>query len=362
MQVAHAQLAQALSRGLKSMYVLHGDEALLQQEAADLIRSAAKTQGFTERSVHIVQGAHFKWAEVLQSGMERSLFSDQQMVEIRIPSGKPGKEGGTAIQKLCDSVPKIDGVMWLVMLPRVDFATQKSAWFTALESTGVSVKIDTIERRALPAWIGERLRREGLSVASGDEGARTLQFFADKVEGNLLAAHQEVSKLGLLYATTEAPTVTLSFEQVEQSVLNVARFDVFKLTEAVLSGQALRVQRMLDGLRSEGEAEVLVHYTLAEEVRALRRVKIATTQGKAIGLALRENRVWGPRESLYERIIPRLSSQFLDEQLAAAQAVDGICKGLRKTGWPSSGWAALQQLAMGLAKACVMPAQSSSRR
>ncbi len=371
MQMALAQLAPALTRALKSLYLLHGDEALLQQEAADLIRQTAKTQGFTERSVHIVQGAHFKWAEVLQSGMERSLFSDQQLVEIRIPSGKPGKEGGLALQKLCESVPKIDGVMWLVLLPRVDFATQKTAWFAALESAGTSIKIDTIERRALPAWIGDRLRRDGMTVASGDEGARSLQFFADRVEGNLLAAHQEVSKLSLLYAAKQptdprqaasVPPVVLSFEQIEQSVLNVARFDVFKLTEAVLSGQLVRVQRMLDGLRSEGQAEVLVHYTLAEEVRALRRVKMATSRGKAMGLALRENRVWGPRESLYERIIPRLSAQFLDDQLAAAQTVDGIVKGLRKPGWPANGWAALQQLAQGLAVACAAPEPSGGRR
>ncbi len=346
-----AQLAQSLGRGIKPLYVLYGDEVLLQQEAADQIRQVAKQQGYTERSVFTVQGAHFKWGEVMQAGSERSLFADQQLIELRIPSGKPGKDGGLALQKLALAAASTDGVVWLVTLGKLDFASQKTAWFTALMGAGTCMKFDPIERRALPAWIDERLKLAGLSVASGDEGARTLQFFADRVEGNLLAAHQEVSKLALLYAGPQPSP--LSFEQVEQSVLDVARFDVFKLSEAVLGGQPLRVQRMLDGLRSEGVAEVLVHYTLSEDVRALRRVKQAVAQGKAVGLALRENRVWGTKEQLYERVLPRLSVAFLNELLATAQAVDGIVKGLKHPGLPTQGFAALHHLALTLTQACM---------
>ena len=161
-----------------------------------------------------------------------------------------------------------------------------------------------MERQALPQWIAQRLAQQGQRVAAGDEGQRTLQFFADRVEGNLLAAHQEIQKLALLY-----PAGELNFEQVESAVLNVARYDVFKLSEAVLAGQAGRVQRMLDGLKAEGEAEVLVHYTLSEDIRALKRVKDAMAAGRPLPMALREQRVWGLRERLFERVLPRLPRQ-----------------------------------------------------
>jgi DNA polymerase-3 subunit delta len=172
----------------------------------------------------------------------------------------------------------------------------QGAWFSALETYGVTIKVDPVERAQLPAWIAARLARHGQRVLAGEAGQRTLQFFADRVEGNLLAAHQEIEKLALLY-----PPGELAYEQVEAAVLNVARYDVFKLSEAVLAGQVQRVQRMLEGLQAEGEAEVLVHYTLAEDIRALKRVKDAITSGKPMPVALREQRVWGPRERLFER-------------------------------------------------------------
>jgi DNA polymerase-3 subunit delta len=185
-------------------------------------------------------------------------------------------------------------------------------------------------------------------VTSGEEGQRTLQFFADRVEGNLLAAHQEVQKLALLY-----PEGELGFEQVENAVLNVARYDVFKLSEAVLGGQIARAQRMLDGLRAEGEAEVLVHYTLAEDIRALKRVKDAMNAGRPLPLALREERVWGPRERLFERVLPRLSDRQMAQWLQDAHVVDGIVKGLKQPDWPASGWQALHRLALDVCRACM---------
>ena len=178
-----------------------------------------------------------------------------------------------------------------MILPRLDSVTHKGAWFAALESFGVTVKVDPVDRKALPQWIAQRLQQQGQRVAAGEEGQRTLQFFADRVEGNLLAAHQEIQKLALLH-----PAGELSFEQVESAVLNVARYDAFKLAEAVLGGQALRVQRMLDGLQAEGEAAVLVHWALAEDIRTLNRVRDAMDAG-APADGLRENRVWGVKEN-----------------------------------------------------------------
>ena len=349
MQLALAQLGAHLQKGLRSLYTLHGDEPLLVQEAADAIRAAARAQGYTERTVHTVQGAHFDWSEVLAAGGSLSLFADKQIVEVRIPSGKPGKDGSVAIQQLVEQAQGNDSTLTLFMLPRLDFATRKGAWFGALEGGGVSIQLDTIERAALPQWIAQRLQQQGQHVAAGEEGQRTLQFFADRVEGNLLAAHQEIQKLGLLY-----PQGELSQAQVESAVLNVARYDVFKLSEAVLSGQVARVQRMLDGLQAEGEAEVLVHYTLAEDIRALKRVKDAMAAGQPLPMALKAQRIWGPRERLFERVLPRLSPARLNNLLQSAHQVDGIVKGLKVPDWPQDGWQALHRLALRFARMCMV--------
>ncbi len=347
MQVALAQLGAHLAKGLKPIYVLHGDEPLLLQEAADQIRATARQQGYTERSVFTVAGAHFDWGSVLAAGGSLSLFADRQCLEVRIPSGKPGKDGSQALQELAEQTEGNDALLVLVLLPRLDKATQGSAWFAALEGRGVGVRIDPIERSALPAWIAQRLGAQGQRVADGEAGQQTLQFFADRVEGNLLAAHQEIQKLGLLY-----PPGELSLAQVEACVLNVARYDVFKLGEAVLSGHQARVQRMLDGLQAEGESEVLVHFTLAEDIRALRQVKEAVAQGKPLPMALRENRVWGLRERLFERVLPRVAMVDLDNLLLAAHTVDGLVKGLRQPDWPQDPWQAVHRLALQLCQAC----------
>jgi DNA polymerase-3 subunit delta len=352
MQIALSQLNQHLqgsgAKGLRTLYTLHGDEALLQQEAADAIRNMAREQGYTERTVFAVAGAHFDWGEVLATGGSMSLFADKQIVEVRIPSGKPGKEGAVALQQIAENAAQQDGVLTIVVLPRLDKASKSTAWFSALENNGASIQIDPIERAALPAWIAQRLQAQGQKVLGGEAGQQALQFFADRVEGNLLAAHQEIQKLALLY-----PEGELSFEQIERAVLNVARYDAFKLSAAVLSGQAIRVQRMLDGLKAEGESEVFVHFALAEEIRALKRVKDAVAAGKALPMALREQRIWGPRERLFERILPSLTASTLDKLLVSAHHVDGIVKGIRRADWPNDSWQALHRLAMRLCRACM---------
>ncbi len=347
MQLASAQLPQHLQKGLRSLYTLHGDEPLLVQEAADAIRAAARAAGFSERSSHTVSGAHFDWSAVLAAGGSLSLFADKQIVEIRIPSGKPGKDGSSAIVQLCEQLQGNDDLLTMVMLPRLDKATRTGAWFGALERSGVTIALEPIERGALPQWLAQRLATQEQRVKPGVEGQRSLQFFADRVEGNLLAAHQEIQKLALLY-----PAGELGFEDVERAVLNVARYDVFKLSEAVLAGHSARVQRMLDGLLAEGEAPVLVHYSLSEDIRALKRVRDAMAEGRPLPMALREQRVWGARERLFERVLPRLQAPLLAELLLQAHQVDGIVKGLRVPGWPHDPWQALHRLAMGLCGAC----------
>ncbi len=347
MLISPNQLTDHLQKGLKSLYTLHGDEPLLIQEALDAIRATARAQGFTERTSHTVSGTNFDWSEVLAACGSLSLFADKQIVEIRIPSGKPGKEGSMALQQLVDQSRGNDATLTLVVLPRLDKMTKSSAWFAALES-GITLEVSPVERGALPQWIAQRLAAQGQRVVAGEEGQRTLQFFADRVEGNLLAAHQEIQKLALLH-----PAGELRFAHIESAVLNVARYDVFKLSEAVLGGQAARVQRMLDGLQAEGEAEVLVHYTLAEDIRALKRVKDAMNRGTPLPMALREQRVWGNKERLFERVLPRLNDASLAHLLQSAHLVDGIVKGLKQPDWPTDNWQALGRLAMQLCGQCV---------
>ncbi|MCU0943458.1 MAG: DNA polymerase III subunit delta [Hydrogenophaga sp.] len=320
MQLAANQLPAQLQKGLRSLYTLHGDEPLLIQEAGDAIRAAARAQGHTERTVHTMAGAHADWSAVLASGASLSLFAERQIVEVRVPSGKPGKDGSAALQQLAEAADGNDSTLTLVILPRLDMATQKSAWFAALDAHGVTVRVDPVDRKALPQWIAQRLQAQGQRVAAGEEGQRTLAFFADRVEGNLLAAHQEIQKLALLHP----------------------------------AGQLARVQRMLDGLQAEGEAAVLVHWALAEDIRTLNRVRAAMDAGRPLPLALRESRVWGVKEKLIERVLPVLSATQLARWLDDAHTVDGIVKGLKSPDWPADPWQALQQLAMKVARACAV--------
>ncbi|WP_370680293.1 DNA polymerase III subunit delta [Comamonas sp. GB3 AK4-5] len=356
MQLALNQLGAHLQKGLRPLYTLHGDEPLQLQEAADAIRAAARASGHTERSVYTVAGAHFDWSAVLAAGGSLSLFADKQMVEIRIPSGKPGKDGSAAIQQLAAQAAQDENTLTILTLPRLDKQTKSGAWFGALEAQGITIQVDPIERNALPTWIAQRLALQGQRVVPGEEGQRTLQFFADRVEGNLLAAHQEIQKLGLLH-----PAGELGFAQVEQAVLNVARYDVFKLSEAVLSGQLARVLRMLDGLQAEGTAEVLVHWTLAEDIRSMKRVRDAMAAGQPLPMALRAQRIWGVKERLFERVLPRLTDAGAARLLHSAHVVDGIVKGLPAAGWPQNGWQALRKLATDVVQTLQSPPPRMTR-
>ncbi len=354
MQLRADQLAAHLAKGMRPIYTVWGDEPLLAQEAGDAIRRAARAAGCTERQVHTVQGAHFDWSGLLGASLALSLFAERQLIEIRIPNGKPGKDGSEALQRYCEHLG--DATVTLVQLPKLDRQQQQSAWFSALDAAGITLRVDPIDRAALPQWIAQRLAAQGQRVAAGDEGLRTLAFFADRVEGNLLAAHQEIQKLGLLF-----PAGELGFEQIEAAVLNVARYDVFKLGEAVLAGQAARALRMLDGLRAEGEAAVLVHWTLAEDIRALKRVRDALDAGKPLPMALREARVWGAKERLFERVVPLLTPAALGHLLASAQVCDGLVKGLKHPDWPAEPWEGLQRLALMVIEA-VQPRGAAPRR
>jgi len=361
MQLRLDALEAHLAKGPAGLYVVYGDEHLLAQEACDRIRAAARASGFTDRTVFTVERG-FDWSSLLGASQSMSLFGDRQLVELRIPTGKPGKEGADALKTLAASANP--DVLTLVTLPRLDAATQKSAWFTALADAGVALKIDPVERAQLPGWVGQRLAQQGQRVAPGEEGKRALQFIAERVEGNLLAAHQEIQKLGLLY-----PSGALSFEQVHDAVLNVARDDVFKLNEAMLAGDVGRLSRMIDGLKGEGEAAVLVLWAVVEEIRTLLRIKRGVEAGKPLPMLLRENRVWGPRERLVGPALSRVTEASLEKALALAAKLDRQVKGLsggtpgdHRNDPPPDPWAGLFELAMAVAGASASQARAVPNR
>ena len=310
------QLDAHLARQLAPLYVVHGDEPLLSLEAGDAIRTRARAAGYSERVV-LLADRSFKWGELGAAGASLSLFGDRRLIELRIPSGKPGNEGAEAIAAFCARLAP--DTFALISLPRLDRAGQNSAWFAALERCGVVVNVYPVERARLPEWIAARLARQKQRA-----GKETLQFLADSVEGNLLAAHQEIQKLGLLFAPGE-----LEFEPVRAAVLNVARYDVGKLTEAMLASDAARLARMLEGLRGEGEAAPRILWVLAEEIRAIARVRRGLAAGRPLADVCRESRVWGePRQTLVGRAARKVDRAFIAAALAHAAAIDRMIKGV----------------------------------
>lgn len=337
MQLRLDALDAQLAKSLAPLYVITSDEHLLALEAADKIRKAARAQGFSEREV-LVAERYFKWGELLAANQSQSLFGDRKLIELRIPSGKPGKDGGQALQEYVSALNP-DNVT-LIALPKLDWQTQKAAWVAALQQAGVYIDIPLVERAQLPGWIGTRLATQRQSADK-----QSIDFIADRVEGNLLAAHQEIQKLALLH-----PEGKLSFEQVQDAVLNVARYDVFKLNEAMLAGDVPRLVRMIEGLKGEGEALPLVLWAMAEEIRTLLKVKAGSAQGKAVGMLLKELRIWGPREKLMEPAVRRLRLSTLEAALQEAAQIDKMVKGLRAKAFAGDAWDALLQLGLKVAR------------
>ena len=304
MQITPEQLPAQLAREFSPLYAVTGEEPLRALEAADAIRAAAKARGFTDRKVYSVT-QHFDWAQPRSELAGMSLFGDRVLIDLRIPNGKPGKDGGAALEQLA-GLAHADAAL-LVTFPG-DWSTLKTGWCRSLADAGVLIESRAVKAAALPNWIGERLKRQKQSA-----DRETLAFIADKVEGNLLAAHQELQKLALLY-----PEGPLSLEAVQDAVLNVARYDVFKLSEAWLAGDLVRLRRMLEGLKGEGEATPLVLWAMADDVRTLAKLRRGE---KVFGK--------GPRLAAYERRARSISPRRIGEALKHAAAIDRLIKGLR---------------------------------
>jgi len=309
------QFASLVERPLGPLYVLYGDEPLLVIEAGDALRTTAKRQGYSEREV-LVATQGFNWTSLAMAGGNLSLFGDRKLIDLRIPTGKPGRDGALALQEHCNRLSP--DALTLITLPEMTWQDEKAAWFQTLVEAGTVVKFQAPGLNELPGWIAHRLRRQ-------EQGAEpeALRFIAERVEGNLLAAHQEIQKLGLLY-----PAGQLTLDQVREAVLNVARYDIDGLREALLLGDVARLTRTLDGLQQEGEAPPLVLWAYTEEIRALAALKVGQETGRPLDMLFKEQRIWGPRQNLIKRALGRLDRERLTAALAHTAEIDRCIKGI----------------------------------
>src|SRR3954464_735823 len=304
MQLRSSDLAPQLAKSLLPAYVIHGDEPLIAMEAADAVRAAARKNGFGERQV-IEPGRSFDWSEFSHAAAAMSLFAEKKIVELRVPNGKPGTQGAEALAAYCAN-PNPDQLL-LVSLPRLDRTGQGSAWFNALARLGAVVDIWPLDRARLASWIGERLGRQKQRASR-----EVLEFLAERVEGNLLAAHQELQKLALL-----APEGELSLDAVEEAVASVARYDPYDAAEALVSADLERYVRVIDGLRAEGEAPTFVLFVVSGALFAPQEGSAERGFNRDLGRAV-------------EGAMRRFAPKRVDEAIALAAAIDRNVKGVGK--------------------------------
>lgn len=316
MRLRSGQLEAHLARSLAPLYLIHGDEPLLALEAADAVRAAARRRGHAEREVLTVQ-QRFDWSEFTQAATSGSLFAARKLIDLRIPGAKPGVEGGEALARYA-ARPNPEVVL-LVTMPRPDGpAWWKSAWFSAIEAAGVVVEAQPVARTQLAAWIGARLERQGQRA-----DAEVLEFLAGRVEGNLLAAHQEVQKLALL-----APEGTLALQEVAQAVADVARFEFEVLAEALYAGDTVRYFRALEGLRGEGESPAGLAWRLGDELTALLRVRQGMAAGRRLDQLFAEQRIWRGNQARAELALRRLDVARLRGAVRRIAQIERQAKGV----------------------------------
>jgi DNA polymerase III subunit delta len=257
MRLRSDQLGAHLAKNLAPVYAIYGDEALIVLESVDAIRAAARKQGFDEREVYEA-GRSFDWSELRHAGQSLSLFGGKKIVELRLASGRPAAPAADAIVAWCKR-PNPETLLLLTMPRPEGGGWWEAPWFLALNKAGAIVEVQPVARAALPGWLEKRLARQKQSASR-----EALEYLADRVEGNLLAAHQEVQKLALLAGEGELP-----LETVRDAVADVARFDTYVAAEALVAGNTERYLRVLDGLRGEGEAPTYVLFTLSSALFAL---------------------------------------------------------------------------------------------
>lgn len=329
------QLRQALGRTHPGLVWISGDEPLLVIEAADLVRAHARRHGFEEREIVDVEG-RFDRSVLLEAAQSQSLFASQRLVDIRV-KGKPGKELGDTLSALLGILG--EETRLLVTSPRLERATTSAAWFEALARQMLWVDTPRIEAAALPGWIAERLAAQKQRAAP-----EVLAMMADRTEGNLLAAHQAIQRLGLLLPEGELPA-----EAVADIVLDSARFELFGMVDAALAGEVARTVRMARSLAAEDAALPLLSWALADAIRKLQRIRQGLGRGQPIQAAMRSAGVFGKREALMRQALKRLDDHQLTLLLRQVARLDRMAKGAAGTGPAADPWFHAETLLISLA-------------
>jgi len=333
MQLQPGSLAAHLKRQLLPAYLVSGDEPLQVQECCDQIRAAARAAGCTDRLLIEAGDARFDWRELAQGAAEMSLFAERRIIELRLPSGKPGAEGSRA---LCDYLGRAGDDVLLLVAGKIDKASLSSKWFRALDKAGATVQVKPVKARDLPNWLRQRLGAAGLGI---DNDA--LRLLCERVEGNLLAAVQEVEKLKLLAADNHITLATAA-----AAVTDNARYDVFGMTDSALLGDTASSLRMLRGLRAEGTEPVLALWALAREIRLLHDIQLECEHGGNVQRALAARKVWPSRMATLQAALARRDGDGWAQLLALALKVDGCIKGYA----PGAPWDELENLVLGLSR------------
>ncbi|MGI9269533.1 MAG: DNA polymerase III subunit delta [Porticoccus sp.] len=305
------------SQGLSETYIISGDESVLVQDCADTIRRQAAANGYSERKVFNVD-SKFDWNTILFEVDNMSLFSEKKFMEIRIISGKPGEKGSKIIQEYLQKIPK--KTLTLFISPKLDRSTNKSKWFTAITKAGISVQIWPIASIQLPHWLKNQLDRYGIAVSD-----KALRVLTDKVEGNLLAATQEIEKLKLL-----GPEGEISAEAMSSLIIDNAKFNVFILLDEMMEGNAKKSCRILQGLRDEGTDITIILWAITRDIRILIKATEAISAKKNVDSLLQKLGVWDKRNSLIKKTISRISMRQLEQMLRLAGGIDRAIKGLRQ--------------------------------
>jgi DNA polymerase-3 subunit delta len=326
------QIQAHLGNGLAPVYLVSGEEPFQLEQVSSAIRHKAQELGYTDREVmHVERG--FDWQQLSASADALSLFADKRLLELRMPGGKPGDAGSKALQRYCDH-PPADTVL-LIVAGKLEKAQQNTKWFKALEQNGVVVQVWPVEADKLPQWIKQRMQLRDMQPTP-----EALAMLAERVEGNLLAADQELEKLRLLSGGG-----TVDAEQVVAAVSDSARFDVFSLVDTALLGDAARAVRILYGLQAEGVEPVLVFWALGREIRSLSGMSRALQQGQAMSQVLTQYRVWDKRKRAVQAALQRYPLKRWQGLLWQVGEIERVIKG-QVTGKP---WDELLQLTLKVA-------------
>ncbi len=331
MKLKPEQLSSQLKKGLSPVYLITGDEPLLSEESCDLLRHNLQQQGFSEREVLHVDGS-FSWEYLLECANALSLFAEKKIIELRLGGSKLNKKSSEILQQYLNN-PAPDNIL-LIIADKLDGNSKKSAWFKAVDKSGVVVEIWPVETEQLPNWIRQRAAQIELQL---DEDA--IQLLCDRIEGNLLAAKQELSKLSLLFKNQ-----VVTAEDVVDAVSDSSRYDIYGLADAALQGQPARCTKILQVLRQDGTQPPVVLWSLSKELRSLAAIQSAQQNGQSFDAVCQRERIWGKRKPLARQAARRLSTEQINKALQQCAEVDKIVKGM-STG---DSWLLLTSIALTL--------------